>query len=62
VSGVTVSWATGAKGGTLVPSNLVTGSTGLSRAALTLNAGPGTYTVTVTGQGLTPVTFTLTQI
>ncbi len=62
IPGVTVAWAVGPKGGTLVPSNVVTSSTGLSRAALTLDAGAGTYTVVVSSPGLPPVTFTVTQI
>lgn len=62
VSGVAVSWATGASGGTLSAASSTTDNAGRARVTLTLGATPGVYTVTATSGTLGSVTFSVTAI
>jgi len=57
VSGATVSWST-SNGGSIDNASTTTDDKGLSQVVLTMGSGAGTYTVTATVAGLTPVTFT----
>ncbi|MGI8497783.1 MAG: CHRD domain-containing protein [Gemmatimonadaceae bacterium] len=59
VSGITVTWAVTAGGGTVTPTTSVTNASGIARTAWTLGQTPGANTVTATVSGITPATFTV---
>jgi hypothetical protein len=64
VSGVTVSFAVTAGGGTLTAASAVTNSQGLAESTLTLGPSPGTNTVRASSGTLngSPITFTATAV
>jgi hypothetical protein len=63
MSGVTVTFAVTAGGGTIDPATIVTDANGFAQLdTWTLGPTPGTNTVTATVSGLPPVTFTATGV
>lgn len=61
LAGVTVAFAVGIGGGTVIPASVVTGSDGVAQlTSWTLGAVPGSNTVTATVPGLPTVTFAAT--
>jgi hypothetical protein len=60
MTGVTVTWAVTAGGGTLSATTTTTAATGNAQVTLTLGAAAGNNTVTATVAGLTAVTFSAT--
>src|SRR5579883_2519405 len=60
LSGITVSFAVTAGGGSITPTSMQTNTSGQAQTALTLGSSAGTNTVTATVTGLTPATFTET--
>ena len=60
VANATITWtATG--GGTLSATSSMTDASGFAQVILTTGVNAGSYTVTATGTGGTPVTFTVTS-
>ena len=60
MAGMVVSFAVTAGGGTLSAATATTDANGRAATRLTLGSDPGTNTVSATGEGLEPVTFTAT--
>jgi plastocyanin len=60
VGGVNLTFAVTSGGGSLSATNVTTGSDGLASVSWALGATPGVNNVQVTGNGLTPLTFTAT--
>jgi hypothetical protein len=58
ISGVTVAFIDGGKGGVFNPPSVVTGSTGVASTVYTLPQTAGTYSLTATSAGYTTATFT----
>ncbi len=59
LSGITVTWAVTAGGGTVTPTTSVTNASGIARTAWTLGQTAGANTVTATVSGIAPATFTV---
>jgi hypothetical protein len=62
ISGVSVTFSDGGKGGTFNPASATTGSTGTASTVYTLPQTAGTYSLTATANGYTTATFTETAV